>query len=151
MPHNLSPFSFQFSPPPARHYHSDRSLWLSVDPMSDKYPSTSSYAYCANNSVRLVDEDGREIGDYYDLDGKYLGWDGIDDGKVYVVTDRNAISHSYTYDNKKCVGIFTDISKGELGDIVFMGESDSKYTAPFCIWMFRVKFFQIAYYICPIN
>ena len=59
MPHNLSPFSFQISPPPARHYHSDLSIWLSVDPMSDKYPSTSPYAYCANNPVRLVDPDGR--------------------------------------------------------------------------------------------
>ena len=61
MPHNLSPFSFQFSPPSARHYNSDLSLWLSVDPMSDKYPSTSPYVYCANNPVRLVDPDGRKI------------------------------------------------------------------------------------------
>ena len=45
MPHNLSPFRFQFSPPAARHRHSGfagtstLSIWLSVDPMSDKYPS----------------------------------------------------------------------------------------------------------------
>ena len=49
------------SPPPsaARHYNSDLSLWLSVDPMSDKYPGVSPYTYCANNPVRLVDPDGR--------------------------------------------------------------------------------------------
>lgn len=35
--------------------------WLSVDPMSDKYPSLSPYAYCANNPVKLVDPDGEEI------------------------------------------------------------------------------------------
>ena len=35
--------------------------WLSVDPMSDKYPSISPYAYCAWNPVRLLDPDGREI------------------------------------------------------------------------------------------
>ena len=29
--------------------------------MSDKYPGVSPYTYCANNPVRLVDEDGREI------------------------------------------------------------------------------------------
>jgi hypothetical protein len=33
--------------------------WLSVDPMSDKYPSMSPYNYCANNPVILVDPDGR--------------------------------------------------------------------------------------------
>ena len=60
MPHNLSIFSFQFSPPPAaRHYNSALSIWLSVDPMSDKYPGVSPYTYCANNPVRLVDPDGR--------------------------------------------------------------------------------------------
>ena len=35
--------------------------WLSVDPMADKYPSISPYAYCAWNPVRLVDPDGKEI------------------------------------------------------------------------------------------
>ena len=45
----------------ARYYSSDLSIWLSVDPMSDKYPSLSPYVYCANNPVKLVDPDGRKI------------------------------------------------------------------------------------------
>jgi RHS repeat-associated protein len=36
-------------------------MWLSVDPMSDKYPSISPYAYCAWNPVKLVDPDGNEF------------------------------------------------------------------------------------------
>jgi len=44
----------------ARYYHSDLSIWLSVDPLSDKYPNLTPYAYCANNPVRLIDPDGRE-------------------------------------------------------------------------------------------
>jgi len=36
-------------------------MWLSVDPMSDKYPSLSPYNYCAWNPVMLVDPDGRDI------------------------------------------------------------------------------------------
>jgi len=36
-------------------------MWLSVDPLSDKYPSISPYAYCAWNPIKLVDPDGREI------------------------------------------------------------------------------------------
>ena len=44
----------------ARYYSSDLSIWLSVDPMSDKYPSLSPYVYCANNPVKLVDPNGEE-------------------------------------------------------------------------------------------
>jgi len=42
----------------SRYYSSDLSIWLSVDPMSDKYASTSPYAYCRNNPIRLVDPNG---------------------------------------------------------------------------------------------
>ena len=45
----------------ARYYSSDLSIWLSVDPMSDKYPSLSPYVYCANNPVKLVDPNGEDI------------------------------------------------------------------------------------------
>ena len=50
----------------ARYYDSEtRALWLSVDPMADKYPGISPYAYCAWNPVKLVDPDGKDI---YQLD-----------------------------------------------------------------------------------
>ena len=46
----------------ARYYDNDLSgLFLSVDPMADKYPSISPYAYCAWNPVKLIDTDGREF------------------------------------------------------------------------------------------
>ena len=46
----------------ARYYDSDLMTgWLSVDPMADKYPNLSPYAYCANNPVKLVDPDGEDI------------------------------------------------------------------------------------------
>ena len=45
----------------ARYYSSDLSVWLSVDPMSGKYPSLSPYVYCADNPVKLTDPDGRWI------------------------------------------------------------------------------------------
>jgi len=66
----------------ARYYDSGLSIWLSVDPMSDKYPSMSPYNYCANNPVILVDSDGRELEPIVGLDGELLGytkegWKGI--------------------------------------------------------------------------
>ncbi len=42
----------------ARYYDSDLSIWLSVDPMSDKYPSTSVYMYCSGNPVIFIDPNG---------------------------------------------------------------------------------------------
>jgi RHS repeat-associated protein len=47
----------------SRYYSSDLSVWLSVDPMSDKYASLSPYVYCADNPVKLVDPNGEEFGD----------------------------------------------------------------------------------------
>ena len=45
----------------ARYYWSELLTgWLSVDPMMDKYPGISPYAYCAWNPVKLVDPDGNE-------------------------------------------------------------------------------------------
>ena len=46
----------------ARFYDSDLMTgWLSVDPLADKYPGLSPYAYCAWNPVKLVDPDGRDV------------------------------------------------------------------------------------------
>ncbi len=40
--------------------HELTTMWLSVDPMADKHPSISPYAYCAWNPIKLVDPDGKE-------------------------------------------------------------------------------------------
>ena len=46
----------------ARYYWSEiLTSWLSVDPMMDKYPNISPYAYCAWNPVKLVDPDGKDV------------------------------------------------------------------------------------------
>ena len=45
----------------ARYYWSEGLAgWLSVDPMADKFPSISPYAYCVWNPVKLVDPDGMD-------------------------------------------------------------------------------------------
>ena len=41
--------------------HTLTTAWLSVDPMADKYPSISPYAYCAWNPVKLVDPEGMDV------------------------------------------------------------------------------------------
>ena len=69
----------------SRYYNSDLSLWISVDPMSDKYPSLSPYSYCGWSPIRLVDPNGREIGDFLDENGNIVGSDGKNDGKKYLL------------------------------------------------------------------
>ena len=44
----------------ARYYSSDLSVWLSVDPMSDKYPYQSGYVYCGNNPIKVIDPNGED-------------------------------------------------------------------------------------------
>ena len=43
-----------------RNYDAALPVWTTVDPLAEKYYNSSSYAYCANNPVNLIDPDGRE-------------------------------------------------------------------------------------------
>jgi RHS repeat-associated protein len=45
----------------ARYYDARVSVWLGVDPLAEKYPNTTPYAYTANNPISYVDPDGKKI------------------------------------------------------------------------------------------
>jgi RHS repeat-associated protein len=45
----------------ARYYDSRIGRWMSVDPLTEKYPNISPYNYCANNPNSFVDPDGAII------------------------------------------------------------------------------------------
>ena len=101
----------------ARYYSSDLSIWLSVDPMSDKYPSLSSFVYCANNPVKLVDPNGEEIW-IVSSDGtsrlKYtvgMQYDGTDEKVKAKIDNLNSIYN-------------TDVGKGVVTSLV---ESEQFY------------------------
>ncbi|MCR4811462.1 MAG: RHS repeat-associated core domain-containing protein [Bacteroidales bacterium] len=94
----------------ARYYNSDLSLWLSVDPMSDKYPSLSPYNYCAWNPMKLVDPDGKETID--DL--------SVDQPTSHMLLERNA----KRYEQKTSILFENDIY--DDGDIVKEQQSDKK-------------------------
>ncbi|MFB5622930.1 MAG: RHS repeat domain-containing protein, partial [Nitrosarchaeum sp.] len=44
----------------ARYYDSKTGVWLSVDPLWEKYPNVSSYVYVNNNPLRFIDPNGLE-------------------------------------------------------------------------------------------
>ncbi len=92
--------------------HELMTMWLSVDPMADKYPSISPYAYCAWNPIKLVDPDGREIGDYFDTKGKYLGSDDKKDARVYILRQGQTNEGSDDFNKGKTREKFKEVDKG---------------------------------------
>ena len=78
-------------------------MWLSVDPMADKYPSISPYAYCAWNPVKLVDPDGREV----TITGA--------NGKTYYWYKGNLYTHKSHHKQYK-------VSNSKLNDIFHNGD-----------------------------
>ena len=76
--------------------HELMTMWLSVDPIADKYPSISPYAYCAWNPVKLVDPDGREMTDFKDAKGNVVKH--IDDNQDVVYQEvGNGYFRHYEY------------------------------------------------------
>ena len=51
----------------ARYYWSAAKHWLSVDPLSDKYPGISPYAYCGWNPINYVDPNGKWFETAWDI------------------------------------------------------------------------------------
>jgi RHS repeat-associated protein len=72
----------------ARFYDPQLGRFHTLDPLSESYSYQSPFVYAANNPIRFIDWMGMFAGDYYDQKGNYLGTDGIDDQKNYVVTDK---------------------------------------------------------------
>ncbi len=88
----------------ARYYDSELSGWLSVDPMSDKYPSLSPYCYSADNPVVLVDPNG-ELIDWYMNE---------ETGELYYNKDLS--SQKIQYNNKTYTRIGGNNMFGDMGN-----------------------------------
>ena len=116
----------------ARYNDSGLSIWLSVDPMSDKYPSMSPYNYCANNPVILVDPDGRDIIEI-EANGhvakitKQAGNDILvsqKTGKKRELSGNGVFTDSYRQSDDKSTSLFLGLSGNDASDIYsFMGEN----------------------------
>ncbi len=85
--------------------HELLTMWLSVDPLADKYPNISPYNYCMWNPMKLVDPDGREAIDD--------GW--IVDNQNKTITRVNSYGGDYTqYVEGDGSSVRYNTSRGEL-------------------------------------
>ena len=109
-------------------------MWLSVDPMSDKYPGISPYGYCAWNPVKLVDPDGRDI---WEVDEAGHVKRTGDDGGTKKQTIKYANGKTTSFSGKHYHSILSDLSSekkvkktnGQLGNLSQSEGSAQKKTA----------------------
>jgi RHS repeat-associated protein len=80
----ISDFISSYSYFGARYYDPNISIWLSVDPLSDKDLSVSGYAYVANNPLTRIDPNGMI---WRDIDGNAISKENQKDVKVYIFYD----------------------------------------------------------------
>jgi RHS repeat-associated protein len=92
----------------ARYYDPKMSLWLSVDPLAEKYPAVSPYTYCLNNPINMIDPDGREPKDDYKLlkNGKLelIKKTESKTDKIYSSDMKNSIEVDKGFINQKLIG-----------------------------------------------
>ena len=72
----------------ARYYTPEIGIWLSVDPLSDKYPHQSNYMYCSGRLVNVIDPDGRDEWEVNSTTGKISR---INENKHYVDNNGNRV------------------------------------------------------------
>ena len=123
-------------PPAARHHHPTLSIWLSVDPLADKYPNLSPYTYCAGNPVMLKDPDGRDWWTF-DEQGKIKKLKTISDSNCdylikpgRVMTDRNGNPKEYgIFGQHRAAKVAKGVLKEGTGEGNYLLESHNKNEA----------------------
>jgi RHS repeat-associated protein len=102
----------------ARYYTPELGVWLSVDPLADKYPSMSAFMYCAGNPVVLVDPDGREI------------WIVGSDGSSHQYGTKDKNGNSVKYGGSDPFIIATEAALDKISEYSSGGEMVSELSGP---------------------
>lgn len=77
-------------------------MWLSVDPMADKYPSISPYNYCMWNPIKLVDPNGMDTIRINLDEGTFEHVKAKGDHSILYYKDGEIAARSNPIDEKKC-------------------------------------------------
>lgn len=82
----------------ARYMDPKLSIWLSVDPLAEEFPSWSPYNFVMNNPLRFIDPDGRAPLDWYQ------------NNKTGNIVWRDGSANIKGYTN---IGTYTDVATGD--------------------------------------
>ncbi|MDT0294909.1 toxin TcdB middle/N-terminal domain-containing protein [Mesonia ostreae] len=110
----------------ARYYNPKWSIWLSVDPLAET--TMQPYSAFNNNPVFYTDPTGmiaEPPGDYYDKQGNWLYNDGIDDNKVYEVSQAPGVSSDIEGSGALNVEYVGQVENVKM---TFTGEANSENT-----------------------
>ena len=127
----------------ARYYNPQTSIWLSVDPLVEKYPGINPYVYTYNNPIRFIDAFGME--------GEENEWKPVvtKKGKVFYVEEKGdnveTLKSQYglsdfaanaIYNTMDDAGVITgqDVAKYNGGNPVLKLDLDSPQATEQRIW-----------------
>ncbi|QTY28293.1 hypothetical protein IGB25_03390 [Flavobacterium sp. CS20] len=107
-----------------RYYNPKTSLWLSVDPLAEKFPGWSPYNFVMNNPINFIDPDGRAPEWVPDSEGNLIAEKG---DNAQTLADFQGISYSEAEKQLQDQGYIDNNGKSTLkiGDKV---ELDNVYT-----------------------
>ncbi|MCQ2211560.1 MAG: hypothetical protein MJZ34_14860 [Paludibacteraceae bacterium] len=130
----------------ARYLDPMGAMWLSVDPMWEKYAGMSPYNYCAGNPVKLVDPDGKDI-DVLNQENTqntdygmyvYIKPKRDEEGAYYKRGSNGQVDMSVRYSLNDCPSFlktlgenFEDMCKTNTGWELFQYFSDKNHNARF--------------------
>jgi RHS repeat-associated protein len=102
----------------ARYYNPP--TFISRDPLFEKYPNVSPYAYCANNPLKYIDPTGMEIDDYvFNQKGDFLRIDKNDKPDRLVIENSNTGARQ-SYQFADPVNDPKDIANGTINRVEFV-------------------------------
>ena len=121
----------------ARYLHPKYGMWLSCDPMEEKYPNVSSYTYCHDNPVMRKDRFGLDDYTINLTTGEIDHLHTKDKTHSFFITDGKSSVKigSYEYNKYGYLGMSGKVSfynlKGELSEITFKhGNESEHYMSP---------------------
>lgn len=105
-------------------------VWLSVDPLAEKYPIVGSYVYCMSNPVKYIDPDGKDI-IYFNLKGREVNrveQSGPDVKQMVLTTNKDIKSVNTAIDKGYVVSAISNSEIAKIGKIYETAEDNKTET-----------------------
>ncbi len=115
----------------ARHYSAALHRWLVPDPLGDKTPTVSAYAYCANNPINLIDPDGRRVWPRGNSELEMIRRTLPLEDREYVVLDNHGyINHEVLSKHRSNSGNYSSLLALSSADVTVFVLENNSFTYP---------------------